>query len=162
MSDIFTVMHGRQYTVPLLNSPSEYLQWSCGHSPLHYQCLSWIKDDSWLFVHCMSEWACVSEWVFNVGTLGFFFFFFAVYPGVENEVEGDAVTALLKQQATAAPATDNTTQAAVEQEITYPSRLIYYLNEDTESTYHDLDTRVKNQDSEGQVRHFWITQKFTV
>uniref|UniRef100_A0AAQ4R081 ADAM metallopeptidase domain 23 n=1 Tax=Gasterosteus aculeatus aculeatus TaxID=481459 RepID=A0AAQ4R081_GASAC len=26
-----------------------------------------------------------------------------------------------------------------------PSRLIYYLNEDSESTYHDLDTRAKNQ-----------------
>uniref|UniRef100_A0A8C7HHL4 ADAM metallopeptidase domain 23 n=1 Tax=Oncorhynchus kisutch TaxID=8019 RepID=A0A8C7HHL4_ONCKI len=29
--------------------------------------------------------------------------------------------------------------------ITYPSRLIYYLNEDSESTYHDLDTRARSQ-----------------
>ncbi|XP_071389285.1 disintegrin and metalloproteinase domain-containing protein 23 [Centroberyx affinis] len=76
-----------------------------------------------------------------------------VSQGVENEVERDAVPALLKQQATAAPATDNTTHHAVEHVITYPSRLIYYLNEDSESTYHDLDTRAKNQATEGQAVH---------
>uniref|UniRef100_A0A665X7N2 ADAM metallopeptidase domain 23a n=1 Tax=Echeneis naucrates TaxID=173247 RepID=A0A665X7N2_ECHNA len=79
--------------------------------------------------------------------------FVAVSQGVEDKVEGDAVAALLKQQATAAPATDNTTHHAVEHKITYPSRLIYYLNEDSESTYHDLDTRAKNQASEGQAVH---------
>uniref|UniRef100_A0A3Q3JKR8 ADAM metallopeptidase domain 23a n=1 Tax=Monopterus albus TaxID=43700 RepID=A0A3Q3JKR8_MONAL len=36
---------------------------------------------------------------------------------------------------------------------TYPSRLIFYLNEDSESTYHDLDTRVKNQGTEDQAVH---------
>uniref|UniRef100_A0A668A549 ADAM metallopeptidase domain 23 n=1 Tax=Myripristis murdjan TaxID=586833 RepID=A0A668A549_9TELE len=77
----------------------------------------------------------------------------AVSQGVENEVERDAVPALLKQQATAAPATDNTTHHAVEHVITYPSRLIYYLNEDSESTHHDLDTRAKNQATEGQAVH---------
>lgn len=71
--------------------------------------------------------------------------------GVEDKVERDAVSALLKQQATAAPTTDNTTHHAVEHVITYPSRLIYYLNEDSESTYHDLNTHAKNQASEGQV-----------
>ncbi|CAI5655999.1 unnamed protein product [Oreochromis niloticus] len=70
--------------------------------------------------------------------------------GVEDKVERDAVSALLKQQATAAPTTDNTTHHAVEHVITYPSRLIYYLNEDSESTYHDLNTHAKNQASEGQ------------
>uniref|UniRef100_A0A3Q3RTY8 ADAM metallopeptidase domain 23 n=1 Tax=Mastacembelus armatus TaxID=205130 RepID=A0A3Q3RTY8_9TELE len=63
------------------------------------------------------------------------------------------VPALLKQQATAASATDNTTHYAVEHVITYPSRLIYYLNEESESTYHDLDTRVKHQATEGQAVH---------
>uniref|UniRef100_A0AAR2LF34 ADAM metallopeptidase domain 23a n=1 Tax=Pygocentrus nattereri TaxID=42514 RepID=A0AAR2LF34_PYGNA len=29
--------------------------------------------------------------------------------------------------------------------ITYPSRLIYYLNEEAESAHHDLDTRARNQ-----------------
>ncbi|XP_032385907.1 disintegrin and metalloproteinase domain-containing protein 23 isoform X2 [Etheostoma spectabile] len=77
----------------------------------------------------------------------------AVSQGVEDKVERDAVSALLKQQATAAPATDNTTHHAVEHVITYPSRLIYYLNEDSESTYHDLDTRIKNQATEGQAVH---------
>lgn len=62
------------------------------------------------------------------------------------------MSASLKQQATAAPATDNTTHHAAEQTITYPSRLIYYLNEDSESTYHDLSTQARNQATEGQVR----------
>lgn len=77
--------------------------------------------------------------------------FVAVSGGVEDKVERDAAPALLKQQATAAPATDNTTQHAVQHVLTYPSRLIYYLNEDSESTYHDLDTRMKHQATEGQV-----------
>lgn len=79
----------------------------------------------------------------------------AVSGGAEDKVERNAVPAPLKQQATAAPAIDNTTHHAVEHVITYPSRLIYYLNEDLESTYHDLDTRTKNQAAEGQVRQAW-------
>ena len=115
--------------------------------PQYYQCVSWIKNDSWLFVH-----ACVHE-----DRSGVFFkclcggYSLAVSQGVEDKVERDAVPALLKQQATAAPATDNSTHHAVEHVITYPSRLIYYLNEDSESTYHDLDTRAKNQATEGKV-----------
>ncbi|KAM6934719.1 disintegrin and metalloproteinase domain-containing protein 23 isoform 3-T3 [Xenentodon cancila] len=77
----------------------------------------------------------------------------SVSQGVEDKVERDAVTALLKQQATAAPATESTTHHAAEQTITYPSRLIYYLNEDSESTYHDLNTRARNQATEGQTVH---------
>ncbi|PWA31137.1 hypothetical protein CCH79_00002798 [Gambusia affinis] len=73
--------------------------------------------------------------------------------GVEDKVERDAVSALLKQQATAAPATDNTTHHAAEQAITYPSRLIYYLNEDSESTHHDLNTHAKNQAVADQTVH---------
>ncbi|XP_061579451.1 disintegrin and metalloproteinase domain-containing protein 23 isoform X1 [Cololabis saira] len=77
----------------------------------------------------------------------------SVSQGVEDKVERDAVTALLKQQATAAPATESTTHHAAEQTITYPSRLIYYLNEDSESTYHDLNTQARNQPTEGQTVH---------
>uniref|UniRef100_A0A1A8R9I1 ADAM metallopeptidase domain 23 n=1 Tax=Nothobranchius pienaari TaxID=704102 RepID=A0A1A8R9I1_9TELE len=77
----------------------------------------------------------------------------SVSPGVEDEAERDAEEALLKQQATAAPGTDNTTHHAEEHEITYPSRLIYYLNEDTESTYHDLNTWAKNQATADQPVH---------
>ncbi|MED6271965.1 hypothetical protein CHARACLAT_025498 [Characodon lateralis] len=73
--------------------------------------------------------------------------------GVEDKVERDAVSALLKQQATAAPATDNTTHHAAEHAITYPSRLIYYLNEDSESTHHDLNTWAKNQAAADQTVH---------
>lgn len=75
--------------------------------------------------------------------------------GVEDKVERDAVSALLKQQATAAPATDNTTHHAAEHTVTYPSRLIYYLNEDTESTHHDLNTHAKNQAAADQVSVLW-------
>lgn len=74
----------------------------------------------------------------------------AVSLGVEDKDERDAAQ---KQQATAAPATDNSTQHAVEHAIAYPSRLIYYLNKDKESAHHDLDTQAKNQAKEGQVRH---------
>uniref|UniRef100_A0A8C3ALX8 ADAM metallopeptidase domain 23 n=1 Tax=Cyclopterus lumpus TaxID=8103 RepID=A0A8C3ALX8_CYCLU len=69
---------------------------------------------------------------------------------------GDAVPALLKQQETAAPATENTTHHAVEHVITYPSRLIYYLNEDSESTYHDLDTRVKDQSENSKAERLYL------
>lgn len=62
------------------------------------------------------------------------------------------MSALPEQQATAAPATDNSTRHAVEDAVVYPSRLIYYLNRDSESPHHDLDTRVKNQAGEEQVR----------
>lgn len=67
----------------------------------------------------------------------------AVSQGVEDKDERDAAQ---KQQATAAPAVEHVT--------TYPSRLIYYLNKDSESAHHDLDTRAKNQAKEGQVRHY--------
>lgn len=73
--------------------------------------------------------------------------------GVEDKVERDAVSALPEQQATAAPATDNSTRHAVEDAVVYPSRLIYYLNRDSESPNHDLDTRVKNQAGEDQAVH---------
>ena len=78
----------------------------------------------------------------------------SVSPGVEDKVERDAAPALLKQQATAAPATDNSSRDAAEHVIVYPSRLIYYLNKDSESAHHDLHTRVKNQPVDGQVS--WV------
>uniref|UniRef100_A0A3Q3DT41 ADAM metallopeptidase domain 23 n=1 Tax=Hippocampus comes TaxID=109280 RepID=A0A3Q3DT41_HIPCM len=69
-----------------------------------------------------------------------------------DKVERDAVP--VKQQATAAPVSENTAHhAAAEQVIAYPSRLIYYLNEDSESAYHDLDTRARSQTTEGQAIH---------
>ncbi|XP_058889562.1 disintegrin and metalloproteinase domain-containing protein 23-like isoform X3 [Acipenser ruthenus] len=41
----------------------------------------------------------------------------------------------------------------IEREITFPSRLIYYLNEDSESTYHNLNTRARNQQKQNQAVH---------
>lgn len=73
-----------------------------------------------------------------------------VSQGVEDKDERDAAQ---KQQATAAPATDDSAHHAVEHVIAYPSRLIYYLNKDSESAHHDLDTQAKNQAKDGQVRH---------
>lgn len=93
---------------------------------------------------------------YNASEVNFFFFFLnlvAASQGVEDKVERDAVSALPEQQATAAPATtDNSTRHAVEDAVVYPSRLIYYLNRDSESPNYDLDTRVKNQAGEDQVR----------
>uniref|UniRef100_A0A8C2AKV4 ADAM metallopeptidase domain 23a n=1 Tax=Cyprinus carpio TaxID=7962 RepID=A0A8C2AKV4_CYPCA len=50
--------------------------------------------------------------------------------------------------ATAAALGNSTGRKTGEHEvtITYPFRLIYYLNEESESTYHDLDTRARSQD----------------
>lgn len=75
----------------------------------------------------------------------------AVSQGVEDKVERDAVQAQLKQQATAAPTTNKSAHHAEDHAITYPTRLIYYLNKDSERTYHDLDTRAKNQATKSQV-----------
>ncbi|KAI1899140.1 hypothetical protein AGOR_G00058470 [Albula goreensis] len=74
---------------------------------------------------------------------------------VGNVAVGDAVSPAPGRDAAAAPDGDNQTHSAgaAQREITYPSRLIYYLNEDSESTYHDLDTRARNQISDNQVVH---------
>ncbi|XP_024269979.1 disintegrin and metalloproteinase domain-containing protein 23 isoform X2 [Oncorhynchus tshawytscha] len=79
--------------------------------------------------------------------------------GGENEVvERDAVSLLSEREATAAAATGNTSHRAAEHVITYPSRLIYYLNEDSESTYHDLDTRARSQVTEGHDQAVHLAQ----
>uniref|UniRef100_A0AAX7TD28 ADAM metallopeptidase domain 23a n=1 Tax=Astatotilapia calliptera TaxID=8154 RepID=A0AAX7TD28_ASTCA len=64
-----------------------------------------------------------------------------------SPLHGTSPATMGREQLTAlmSPTTDNTTHHAVEHVITYPSRLIYYLNEDSESTYHDLNTHAKNQ-----------------
>uniref|UniRef100_A0A6Q2YYP8 ADAM metallopeptidase domain 23a n=1 Tax=Esox lucius TaxID=8010 RepID=A0A6Q2YYP8_ESOLU len=71
--------------------------------------------------------------------------------GGENE-------GLQRDEVTAAPATDNTSHHKAEHVITYPSRLIYYLNEDSESTYHDLDTRARNQATDGHDQAVHLAQ----
>ncbi|XP_061082321.1 disintegrin and metalloproteinase domain-containing protein 23 isoform X1 [Conger conger] len=74
---------------------------------------------------------------------------------VENVTVGDAAPAELGQDAAAAQDSGNQMDrgSAVQEEITYPSRLIYYLHEDSESTYHDLDTHARDQARDNQVIH---------
>lgn len=74
---------------------------------------------------------------------------------LENEVADERGSATLGQDATAAQETpsarDATSGRDKEVAVTYPSRLVYYVNEEAESAYHDLDTRTRNQATEGQV-----------
>ncbi|KAG2459330.1 ADA23 protein, partial [Polypterus senegalus] len=47
----------------------------------------------------------------------------------------------------------NKSEAGIPQEITFPSRLVYYLNEDSESSNHNLNTQARNQRKQGQAIH---------
>lgn len=70
---------------------------------------------------------------------------------VENESVWDAVSMRVEQDATAPPSTHNGSTQEAERTIAYPSRLIYYLNEESESTYHNLNTQAKIPGQQGQV-----------
>ncbi|KAK1789771.1 hypothetical protein P4O66_014920 [Electrophorus voltai] len=70
---------------------------------------------------------------------------------VENESGRAAVPVWVEPDATAPSHTWNGSAPEVEHAITYPSRLIYYLNEDSESTYHNLNTQAKTPGQQGQV-----------
>lgn len=39
----------------------------------------------------------------------------------------------------------------MQKEITLPSRLIYYINQDSESPYHVLDTKARHQQKHNKV-----------
>ncbi len=72
---------------------------------------------------------------------------------LEAEIPGEAVSLLLQTDDTAAGQTHNASwPQESERTITYPTRLIYYRNEASESTYHDLNTHAKIPDPHGQVR----------
>ncbi|XP_066543708.1 disintegrin and metalloproteinase domain-containing protein 23 isoform X4 [Amia ocellicauda] len=71
----------------------------------------------------------------------------------ENDSTWDAVSKAPLGDDAEVPYSINRTNHSINVEITYPSRLIYYLNEDSESTYHDLDTRAKNQLKQSQNVH---------
>ncbi|KAK7153618.1 hypothetical protein R3I94_007113 [Phoxinus phoxinus] len=73
-----------------------------------------------------------------------------------------SASAVLEAEIPREAVSDDTTagqthNASVPQEsqrtLTYPSRLIYYLNEASESTYHDLNTRSKIPDTHRQEVH---------
>lgn len=71
---------------------------------------------------------------------------------VENESVVDVVDSVrVEQDATAPSSTHNGSTKEAEHTITYPSRLIYYLNEQSESTYHNLNTQAKIPGQQGQV-----------
>uniref|UniRef100_A0A673HBV1 Disintegrin and metalloproteinase domain-containing protein 23-like n=1 Tax=Sinocyclocheilus rhinocerous TaxID=307959 RepID=A0A673HBV1_9TELE len=70
---------------------------------------------------------------------------------LEAEIPGEAVSLLLQKDDAAAGQKHNASgPQESERTLTYPSRLIYYLNEAAESTYHDLNTRAKIPDPHGQ------------
>jgi len=46
---------------------------------------------------------------------------------------------------------NNSYSNAVQKEITLPSRLIYYINRDSETPYHILDTRARHQQKHDKV-----------
>ncbi|XP_016107204.1 disintegrin and metalloproteinase domain-containing protein 23-like [Sinocyclocheilus grahami] len=74
---------------------------------------------------------------------------------VQNEDLRDQQVPETPREATAAAPGNSTGRKPGEHEVTvtYPSRLIYYLNEESESTYRDLDTRTRSQASDGQDVH---------
>ncbi|XP_016100552.1 disintegrin and metalloproteinase domain-containing protein 23 [Sinocyclocheilus grahami] len=73
---------------------------------------------------------------------------------LEAEIPGEAVSLLLQKDDTAAGQKHNASgPQESERTLTYPSRLIYYRNEASESTYHDLNTRARIPDPHGQEVH---------
>lgn len=79
----------------------------------------------------------------------------AVSPAVEDEALDELGLQRTQQDASAsADAKSNANSTSGQEQeatITYPSRLVYFVNEEEESAYHDLDTRAHNQAAEGQV-----------
>ena len=45
---------------------------------------------------------------------------------------------------------------AMQKEITLPSRLVYYINQDSESPYHVLDTKARHQQKHNKVGRVWV------
>uniref|UniRef100_A0A673HJX7 ADAM metallopeptidase domain 23 n=1 Tax=Sinocyclocheilus rhinocerous TaxID=307959 RepID=A0A673HJX7_9TELE len=73
---------------------------------------------------------------------------------LEAEIPGEAVSLLLQKDDTAAGQKHNASgPQESECTLTYPSRLIYYRNEASESTYHDLNTHARIPDPHGQEVH---------
>nr|XP_014339570.1 PREDICTED: adhesion G protein-coupled receptor B3-like [Latimeria chalumnae] len=65
----------------------------------------------------------------------------------------DAVTASDKAGAASKNNNSSSSSNAMQEEITWPSRLIFYINRDSETPHHVLDTRVKNQQKQDQAVH---------
>lgn len=56
------------------------------------------------------------------------------------------------QQSNSSSSKNNSHNSAFQKEIILPSRLVYYLNRDSESPYHILDTRTRYQQKHNKVR----------
>ncbi|KAL2102779.1 hypothetical protein ACEWY4_001947 [Coilia grayii] len=79
-----------------------------------------------------------------------------VSPATEHvDIANTASDKPWRESTVSAPDSANSSRQRLEQgvTITYPARLIYYLNEESESTHHDLDTRARNQVSQDQDIH---------
>ncbi|KAJ6665316.1 hypothetical protein lerEdw1_004365 [Lerista edwardsae] len=57
------------------------------------------------------------------------------------------------QQTNSSSSKNNSHSSAFQKEITLPSRLVYYLNRDSESPYHILDTRTRHQQKHNKAVH---------
>lgn len=55
------------------------------------------------------------------------------------------------QQSNSSNSKNNSYSNAIQKEITLPSRLIYYINRDSETPYHVLDTRARHQQKHDKV-----------
>lgn len=116
---------------------------------LSFHCL-WCENCSinqifftYLFIWgSVSDWLCTDDVTVSVCVLSV----------LESKPSREAVSLVLQQGDTADRQTHNASALQeTEHTLTYPSRLIYYLNEASESTFHDLNTHAKTSDQHGQV-----------
>ncbi|XP_010005677.1 PREDICTED: disintegrin and metalloproteinase domain-containing protein 23 [Chaetura pelagica] len=87
----------------------------------------------------------------------------ALVPGIWeylhwNETTGDIEGALADeqnsfQQNKSSNSKNNSYSSAIQKEITLPSRLIYYINRESETPYHILDTRARHQQKHDKAVH---------
>ncbi|RMC18463.1 hypothetical protein DUI87_04352 [Hirundo rustica rustica] len=82
-----------------------------------------------------------------------------VLPGLHwNETAGGIEEVLADeentfQQTESSNSKNNSYSNAIQKEITLPSRLIYYINKDSETPYHILDTRARHQQKHDKAVH---------
>ncbi|XP_065696567.1 disintegrin and metalloproteinase domain-containing protein 23 isoform X9 [Patagioenas fasciata] len=75
-----------------------------------------------------------------------------------NETAGSIEGALADEESTfqqnkSSNSKNNSYSNAIQKEITLPSRLIYYINRDSETPYHVLDTRARHQQKHNKAVH---------
>ncbi|OXB76874.1 UNVERIFIED_CONTAM: hypothetical protein H355_002567 [Colinus virginianus] len=71
--------------------------------------------------------------------------------GRTEEVLTDGESAL--QPNKSSNGANNSYSSAIQKEITLPSRLVYYINKDSETPYHVLDTRARHQQKHNKAVH---------